>query len=222
MTILETQGLTKIYGSGETAVHALRGVDLAVENGEFVAIVGTSGSGKSTLLHMLGGLDRPTAGKVLVDGQDIFALKDEALTIFRRRRVGFVFQSYNLVPMLSVYENIMLPIQLDGAKVDEDYVSEVIRTLGLSDRLHSLPNQLSGGQQQRVAIARALATKPAIVLADEPTGNLDSKTSQDVLGLMKVTSQRFGQTMVMITHNEEIAQLADRVVRVEDGRVVTR
>ena len=222
MTILETQGLTKIYGSGETAVHALRSVDLAVENGEFVAIVGTSGSGKSTLLHMLGGLDRPTAGKVLVDGQDIFALKDEALTIFRRRRVGFVFQSYNLVPMLSVYENIVLPIQLDGAKVDEDYVSEVIRTLGLSDRLHSLPNQLSGGQQQRVAIARALATKPAIVLADEPTGNLDSKTSQDVLGLMKVTSQRFGQTMVMITHNEEIAQLADRVVRVEDGRVVTR
>ena len=222
MTILETQGLTKIYGSGETAVHALRGVDLAVENGEFVAIVGTSGSGKSTLLHMLGGLDRPTAGKVLVDGQDIFALKDEALTIFRRRCVGFVFQSYNLVPMLSVYENIVLPIQLDGAKVDEDYVREVIRTLGLSDRLHSLPNQLSGGQQQRVAIARALATKPAIVLADEPTGNLDSKTSQDVLGLMKVTSQRFGQTMVMITHNEEIAQLADRVVRVEDGRVVTR
>ena len=222
MTILETQGLTKIYGSGETAVHALRGVDLAVENGEFVAIVGTSGSGKSTLLHMLGGLDRPTAGKVLVDGQDIFAFKDEALTIFRRRRVGFVFQSYNLVPMLSVYENIVLPIQLDGAKVDEDYVREVIRTLGLSDRLHSLPNQLSGGQQQRVAIARALATKPAIVLADEPTGNLDSKTSQDVLGLMKVTSQRFGQTMVMITHNEEIAQLADCVVRVEDGRIVMR
>ena len=222
MTILETQGLKKIYGSGETAVHALRGVDLAVENGEFVAIVGTSGSGKSTLLHMLGGLDRPTAGKVLVDGQDIFALKDEALTIFRRRRIGFVFQSYNLVPMLSVYENIVLPIQLDGANVDEDYVREVIGTLGLSDRLHSLPNQLSGGQQQRVAIARALATKPAIVLADEPTGNLDSKTSQDVLGLMKVTSQRFGQTMVMITHNEEIAQLADRTVRIEDGCIVTR
>ena len=222
MTILETQGLKKIYGSGETAVHALRGVDLTVENGEFVAIVGTSGSGKSTLLHMLGGLDRPTAGKVLVDGQDIFALKDEALTIFRRRRIGFVFQSYNLVPMLSVYENIVLPIQLDGARVDEDYVREVIGTLGLSDRLHSLPNQLSGGQQQRVAIARALATKPAIVLADEPTGNLDSKTSQDVLGLMKVTSQRFGQTMVMITHNEEIAQLADRTVRIEDGHIVTR
>ena len=222
MTILETQGLTKIYGSGETAVHALRGVDLTVENGEFVAIVGTSGSGKSTLLHMLGGLDRPTAGKVLVDGQDIFALKDEALTIFRRRRIGFVFQSYNLVPMLSVYENIVLPIQLDGAKVDEDYVGAVIAALGLDHRLHSLPNQLSGGQQQRVAIARALAAKPAIVLADEPTGNLDSKTSQDVLGLMKVTGQRFGQTMVMITHNEEIAQLADRTVRIEDGRIVTR
>ena len=222
MTILETQGLTKIYGRGETAVHALRGVDLTVENGEFAAIVGTSGSGKSTLLHMLGGLDRPTAGKVLVDGQDIFALKDEALTIFRRRRIGFVFQSYNLAPMLSVYENIVLPIQLDGAKVDEDYVREVIGTLGLSDRLHSLPNQLSGGQQQRVAIARALAAKPAIVLSDEPTGNLDSKTSQDVLGLMKVTSQRFGQTMVMITHNEEIAQLADRTVRIEDGCIVTR
>ena len=222
MTILETQGLTKIYGSGETAVHALRGVDLTVENGEFVAIVGTSGSGKSTLLHMLGGLDRPTAGKVLVDGQDIFALKDEALTIFRRRRIGFVFQSYNLVPMLSVYENIVLPIQLDGARVDEDYVGQVIAALGLDHRLHSLPNQLSGGQQQRVAIARALAAKPAIVLADEPTGNLDSKTSQDVLGLMKVTSQRFSQTMVMITHNEEIAQLADRTVRIEDGRIVTR
>ena len=222
MTILETQGLTKIYGSGETAVHALRGVDLTVENGEFVAIVGTSGSGKSTLLHMLGGLDRPTAGKVLVDGQDIFALRDEALTIFRRRRIGFVFQSYNLVPMLSVYENIVLPIQLDGARVDEDYVGQVIAALGLDHRLHSLPNQLSGGQQQRVAIARALAAKPAIVLADEPTGNLDSKTSQDVLGLMKVTSQRFSQTMVMITHNEEIAQLADRTVRIEDGRIVTR
>ena len=221
MTILEIQGLKKIYGSGETAVHALRGVDLTVENGEFVAIVGTSGSGKSTLLHMLDGLDRPTAGKVLVDGQDISALKDEALTIFRRRRIGFVFQSYNLVPMLSVYENIVLPIQLDGAKVDGDYVGAVIAALGLDHRLHSLPNQLSGGQQQRVAIARALAAKPAIVLADEPTGNLDSKTSQDVLGLMKVTSQRFSQTMVMITHNEEIAQLADRTVRIEDGRIVT-
>ena len=210
MTILETQGLKKVYGSGETAVHALRGVDLRVENGEFVAVVGTSGSGKSTLLHMLGGLDRPTEGTVRVDGQDLFALKDEALTIFRRRRIGFVFQSYNLVPMLSVYENIVLPIQLDGARVDEAFVGEVIAALGLDRRLRALPNQLSGGQQQRVAIARALAAKPAIVLADEPTGNLDSRTSQDVLGLMKVTGRRFGQTMVMITHNEEIAQTAER------------
>ncbi|WP_295868852.1 ABC transporter ATP-binding protein [uncultured Oscillibacter sp.] len=220
MTILETQGLKKVYGSGETAVHALRGVDLRVENGEFVAVVGTSGSGKSTLLHMLGGLDRPTEGTVRVDGQDLFALKDEALTIFRRRRIGFVFQSYNLVPMLSVYENIVLPIQLDGARVDEAFVGEVIAALGLDRRLRALPNQLSGGQQQRVAIARALAAKPAIVLADEPTGNLDSRTSQDVLGLMKVTGRRFGQTMVMITHNEEIAQTADRTVRIEDGRIV--
>ena len=220
MTILETQGLKKVYGSGETAVHALRGVDLSVENGEFVAVVGTSGSGKSTLLHMLGGLDRPTEGKVLVDGQDLSALKDEALTIFRRRRIGFVFQSYNLVPMLSVYENIVLPIQLDGARVDEAFVGEVIAALGLDRRLRALPSQLSGGQQQRVAIARALAAKPAIVLADEPTGNLDSRTSQDVLGLMKVTGRRFGQTMVMITHNEEIAQTADRTVRIEDGRIV--
>ena len=220
MTILETQGLKKVYGSGETAVHALRGVDLRVENGEFVAVVGTSGSGKSTLLHMLGGLDRPTEGTVRVDGQDLSALKDEALTIFRRRRIGFVFQSYNLVPMLSVYENIVLPIQLDGARVDEAFVGEVIAALGLDRRLRALPNQLSGGQQQRVAIARALAAKPAIVLADEPTGNLDSRTSQDVLGLMKVTGRRFGQTMVMITHNEEIAQMADRTVRIEDGRIV--
>ena len=223
MSQIKVEGLRHVYSAGTPFERvAIDGISLTIEPGQLVGIIGHTGSGKSTLLHMLGGLDRPTAGKVLVDGQDIFAFKDEALTIFRRRRVGFVFQSYNLVPMLSVYENIVLPIQLDGAKVDEDYVREVIRTLGLSDRLHSLPNQLSGGQQQRVAIARALATKPAIVLADEPTGNLDSKTSQDVLGLMKVTSQRFGQTMVMITHNEEIAQLADRVVRVEDGRVVTR
>ena len=219
MTILETQGLTKIYGSGETAVHALRGVDLTVENGEFVAIVGTSGSGKSTLLHMLGGLDRPTAGKVLVDGQDIFALKDEALTIFRRRRVGFVFQSYNLVPMLSVYENIVLPIQLDGAKVDEDYVSEVIRTLGLSDRLHSLPNQLSGGQQQRVSIGRALMNAPAVVLADEPTGNLDSKSSREIVELLKVSNEKYGQTLLVITHDESIALQADRILSIEDGKI---
>ena len=222
MTILQTKALKKYYGSGDTQVKALDGVDLSVEQGEFVAIVGTSGSGKSTLLHMLGGLDRPTSGTVTVDGKDIFALKDETLTIFRRRKIGFVFQSYNLVPVLSVWENIILPIQLDGNKVDMDYVKEVIATLGLEKKLQNLPNQLSGGQQQRVAIARALATKPAILLADEPTGNLDSRTSQDVLSLMKVTGQKFAQTMVMITHNEEIAQLSDRIVRIEDGRIVTR
>ena len=222
MTVLETKDLKKYYGSGDTQVKALDGVDLTVENGEFVAIVGTSGSGKSTLLHMLGGLDRPTGGSVLVEGRDIFALKDEELTIFRRRKIGFVFQSYNLVPVLSVYDNIVLPIQLDGSRVDEDYVSQVIEALGLEQKLDRLPNQLSGGQQQRVAIARALATKPAILLADEPTGNLDSRTSQDVLSLMKTTGQKFAQTMVMITHNEEIAQLADRIVRIEDGRIVTR
>lgn len=222
MTILETKDLRKFYGSGDTQVKALDGVDLSVENGEFVAIVGTSGSGKSTLLHMLGGLDRPTSGAVLVDGKDIFSLKDEELTIFRRRKIGFVFQSYNLVPVLSVYENIVLPIQLDGGKVDQSYVNQVIEALGLEQKLQNLPSQLTGGQQQRVAIARALATKPAIILADEPTGNLDSKTSQDVLSLMKVTGQKFAQTMVMITHNEEIAQMADRIVRIEDGRIVKR
>ena len=222
MTILETKDLRKFYGSGDTQVKALDGVDLSVENGEFVAIVGTSGSGKSTLLHMLGGLDRPTSGAVLVDGKDIFSLQDEELTIFRRRKIGFVFQSYNLVPVLSVYENIVLPIQLDGGKVDQSYVNQVIEALGLEQKLQNLPSQLSGGQQQRVAIARALATKPAIILADEPTGNLDSKTSQDVLSLMKVTGQKFAQTMVMITHNEEIAQMADRIVRIEDGRIVKR
>ena len=193
-----------------------------MENGEFVAIVGTSGSGKSTLLHILGGLDRPTGGSVRVEGKDIFSLKDEELTIFRRRKIGFVFQAYNLVPVLSAYENIILPIQLDGGQVDKDYVGRVIEALGLEQRLNSLPSQLSGGQQQRVAIARALAAKPAIILADEPTGTLDSKTSQDVLSLMKITSQKFAQTMVMITHNEEIAQTADRIVRIEDGRIVAR
>ena len=222
MSILETKDLRKIYGSGDTEVKALDGVNLSVEKGEFVAIVGTSGSGKSTLLHMLGGLDRPTGGSVTVDGKEIFGLKDEALTIFRRRKIGFVFQSYNLVPMLNVYENIVLPIQLDGRQVDEGFVSEIVETLGLDGRLDALPNQLSGGQQQRVAIARALAAAPAIVLADEPTGNLDSRTSQDVLGLLKVTSQKFSQTIVMITHNEEIAQLADRIIRIEDGRIVSR
>jgi putative ABC transport system ATP-binding protein len=222
MTILQTKDLKKYYGSGDTQVKALDGVDLRIEQGEFVAIVGTSGSGKSTLLHMLGGLDRPTSGTVTVDRKDIFGLKDEELTIFRRRKIGFVFQAYNLVPVLSVWENIILPIQLDGNKVDTDFVGAVVATLGLEKKLRSLPNQLSGGQQQRVAIARALATKPAILLADEPTGNLDSKTSQDVLSLMKVTGQKFGQTMVMITHNEEIAQMADRIIRIEDGRIVER
>lgn len=221
MVILETRDLKKQYGTGETAVHALAGVNLSVENGEFVAVVGTSGSGKSTLLHMLGGLDRATSGKVYVDGKDIFALKDEELTIFRRRKIGFVFQSFNLVPVLSVYENIVLPLQLDGKTVDNTFIGEIAEALGLKEKLNVLPNQLSGGQQQRVAIARALAAKPAILLADEPTGNLDSRTSQDVMGLLKTTSTKFAQTIVMITHNEEIAQLADRIIRIEDGRIVT-
>ena len=222
MTILETKDLRKTYGAGDTEVRALDGVDLAVEKGEFVAVVGTSGSGKSTLLHMLGGLDRPTSGAVTVDGRDIFSLKDEELTIFRRRKIGFVFQNYNLVPVLNVYENIVLPIQLDGGAVDKTYVDRIIETLGLESKLRNLPNNLSGGQQQRVAIARALAAKPAIILADEPTGNLDSRTSQDVMGLLKVTSRKFVQTIVMITHNEEIAQMADRILRIEDGRIVVR
>ncbi|WP_298019001.1 ABC transporter ATP-binding protein [uncultured Dysosmobacter sp.] len=222
MAILETKDLRKIYGSGDTEVHALDGVDLAVEKGEFVAVVGTSGSGKSTLLHMLGGLDRPTGGTVTVDGRELSELKDEALTIFRRRKIGFVFQNYNLVPVLNVYENIVLPIQLDGNQPDRAYVDRIIETLGLESKLQNLPNNLSGGQQQRVAIARALAAKPAIILADEPTGNLDSRTSQDVMSLLKVTSQKFVQTIVMITHNEEIAQMADRIIRIEDGRIVVR
>lgn len=220
MSILETRNLRKIYGSGDTEVRALDGVNLSVDSGEFVAIVGTSGSGKSTLLHMLGGLDRPTSGSVIVDGKDIFSLKDEALTIFRRRKIGFVFQSYNLVPVLNARENIVLPIQLDGRQVDEDFLDKIVNTLGLEKKLGSLPSQLSGGQQQRVAIARALAAAPTIILADEPTGNLDSRTSQDVLSLLKVTSQKFAQTIVMITHNEEIAQTADRIIRIEDGRIV--
>ena len=222
MIILQTEKLKKIYGSGDTEVRALDGVDLQVEKGEFVAVVGTSGSGKSTLLHMLGGLDRPTRGTVTVDGKKIFSLKDEELTIFRRRKIGFVFQNYNLVPVLNVYENILLPIRLDGAKPDQKYIDQIIETLGLESKLGNLPNNLSGGQQQRVAIARALAAKPAIILADEPTGNLDSKTSQDVMGLLKITGQKFRQTIVMITHNEEIAQMADRFIRIEDGRIVTR
>lgn len=222
MSILQTENLTKIYGDGENAVHALRGINLAVEKGEFTAIVGTSGSGKSTLLHMLGGLDRPTTGKVMVDGKDIFSLSEERLTIFRRRKIGFVFQSYNLVPVLNLYENIVLPLELDGKKIDREYIDQIAETLGLKDRLEALPNQLSGGQQQRVAIARALAGTPSIILADEPTGNLDSKTSQDVLSLLKVTSEKFGQTIVIITHNEEIAQMADRIIHIEDGCIIRR
>lgn len=220
MDILKTSNLKKYYGSGDTTVKALDGVNLSVTDGEFAAIVGTSGSGKSTLLHMLGGLDRPTDGSVEVDGSNIFSLKDDALTIFRRRKIGFVFQSYNLVPVLNVYENIVLPIELDGGRIDKAHIENIMETLGLTGKIDSLPNQLSGGQQQRVAIARALASKPAIILADEPTGNLDSKTSLDVMGLLKVTSERFSQTMVMITHNEEIAQMADRIIRIEDGRIV--
>ncbi|MEZ3447081.1 MAG: ABC transporter ATP-binding protein [Lachnospiraceae bacterium] len=220
MDILKTSNLKKYYGSGDTTVKALDGVNLTVSDGEFAAIVGTSGSGKSTLLHMLGGLDRPTDGTVEVEGNNIFSLKDDALTIFRRRKIGFVFQSFNLVPVLNVYENIVLPIELDGGRIDKAHIENIMETLGLAGKANSLPNQLSGGQQQRVAIARALASKPAIILADEPTGNLDSKTSHDVMGLLKVTSERFSQTMVMITHNEEIAQMADRIIRIEDGRIV--
>ncbi|HKM02176.1 MAG TPA: ABC transporter ATP-binding protein [Sedimentibacter sp.] len=220
MQILKAEKLTKIYGAGENIVKALNGVDFNVKKGEFVSIVGTSGSGKSTLLHMLGGLDRATSGKVLVDDNDIFSMSDDELTIFRRRKIGFVFQSYNLIPVLNVYENIVLPIELDGSKPDKEYINSIIDVLGLTEKLNNLPSQLSGGQQQRVAIARAIATKPAIILADEPTGNLDSKTSQDVLGMLKITSQKFIQTVVMITHNEEIAQLAERIIHIEDGIIV--
>lgn len=222
MEILQAFDLKKTYGKGESEVRALDGVTLSVNQGEFVAVVGTSGSGKSTLLHLFGGLDRPTEGKVVIEGKDIFSLKEEALTIFRRRKIGFVFQAYNLVPTLNVYENIVLPIELDGGKIDKEYIGQIIHVLGIDDKKESFPNQLSGGQQQRVAIARAMAAVPAIILADEPTGNLDSKTSQDVLGLLKVTSQRFSQTIVMITHNEEIAQMADRIIRIEDGKIISK
>lgn len=219
MEILKTRHLKKYYGKNAVEVKALDDVNITVRQGEFVAIVGTSGSGKSTLLHMLGGLDRPTEGKVFVDGRDIFALKDEELTIFRRRKIGFIFQAYNLVPVLNVYENIVLPIQLDGGEVNEKYVGLIIKVLGLKEKVNSMPNQLSGGQQ-RVAIARALAARPSVILADEPTGNLDSRTSQDVLGLLKISVKKLKQTVVMITHNEEIAQTADRLIRIEDGHVV--
>ncbi|MBE5965560.1 MAG: ABC transporter ATP-binding protein [Lachnospiraceae bacterium] len=221
MSILETCELKKYYGTEPNIVKALDGVHLHVKQGEFVAIVGTSGSGKSTLLHMLGGLDNPTSGNVEVDGKELSKMNDDQLTIFRRRNIGFIFQNYNLVPILNVYENIVLPIELDGEKPDKEFIDQIVRMLGLAEKLFNLPNNLSGGQQQRVAIARALATKPAIILADEPTGNLDSKTSQEVLGLLKMTSQQFHQTIVMITHNDEIAQLADRIIRIEDGRIVS-
>ena len=220
MIVLKTEDLTKIYGKGNTEVVALNKANISVEQGEFVAVIGTSGSGKSTLLHMLGGLDAPTSGKVFVENKEIFSLKNDSLTIFRRRKIGFVFQSFNLVPVLNVYENIIFPIQLDGGNIDKKYINNIIETLGLKEKINAVPNQLSGGQQQRVAIARALATKPAIVLADEPTGNLDTKTSQDVISLLKVTGKKYNQTIVMITHNEAIAQMADRIIRIEDGNIV--
>lgn len=219
MIILETRDLKKYYGANDKQVKALDSVNLQINHGEFVSIVGSSGSGKSTLLHLLGGLDRPTAGKVYINDKDIFQLDDEALTIFRRRNIGFVFQNYNLIPVLNVFENIVLPIQLDGNQPDLDYIHHIIGILGLTDKKEAMPNQLSGGQQQRVAIARALSTKPSIILADEPTGNLDSRTSLDVMGLLKITSQKFNQTLVMITHNEALAQMADRIIRIEDGRL---
>ena len=220
MNILETTELKKYYGKEPNITKALDGVNLSVEKGEFVAIVGTSGSGKSTLLNMIGGLDVPTSGKVFVDGTELSKLNEEQLTIFRRRKIGFVFQNYNLVPVLNVYKNIALPVELDGGKVDKNFLEEVVGFLGLKEKLNSMPNNLSGGQQQRVAIARALIARPTIVLADEPTGNLDSKTSMDVLGLMKTSSYEFKQTLVMITHNNEIAQLADRIIHIEDGKIV--
>ena len=219
MSILQTTDLKKYYGAAPNITKALDGVTLSVGQGEFVAIVGTSGSGKSTLLNMIGGLDVPTTGKVIVDGKELSTLNDEQLTIFRRRKIGFIFQNYNLVPVLNVYENIVLPVELDGDNVDKKFMDKVVRMLGLEDKQSSMPGNLSGGQQQRVAIARALVSKPAIVLADEPTGNLDSRTSNDVLGLLKATSQQFHQTLVMITHNNEIAQLADRIIRIEDGKI---
>ena len=220
MSILQTIDLKKYYGKEPNITRALDGVNFSVEDGEFVAVVGTSGSGKSTLLHMMGGLDTPTSGTVIVRGDDLAKKNDEQLTIFRRRNIGFIFQNYNLVPILNVYENIVLPVELDGDTVDQKFLSEIVHLLGLEDKLKNMPNNLSGGQQQRVAIARALITKPAIVLADEPTGNLDSKTSVEVLGLIKRTSAEFHQTVVMITHNNDIARLADRIIRIEDGKIV--
>ncbi len=220
MNILSVRNLKKYYNTGENTVKALDGIDLDICKGEFLAFVGTSGSGKSTLLHMLGGLDNPTSGEIIIDGRNISGLSRDELTVYRRRKIGFVFQNYNLLPLMNVYENIVLPIKLDGIKPDDDYVEEILKLLKLEDKKYFMPNQLSGGQQQRVALARALAIKPAIILADEPTGNLDSRTSQDVLGLIKISSQNLAQTIVMITHNEEIAQMADRIIRIEDGKIV--
>lgn len=220
MNVVKTIDIERVFGEGSTKVHALRGINLTIPKGEFLAIIGKSGSGKSTLLHILGGLDQPTKGKVIVHGINLETLNDTQLTLFRRRNIGFIFQKFNLVPALTVWENITIPILLDGKRIDSNYITEIITLLGLSEKINAYPNTLSGGQQQRVAIARALATKPAIIFADEPTGNLDSKTSQDVLSLLKMTSQRFKQTMVIITHNEEIAQLADRIIRLEDGKIV--
>lgn len=220
MNILSVRNLKKYYNTGENTVKALDGIDLDICKGEFLAVVGSSGSGKSTLLHMLGGLDNPTSGEVIIDGRNISGLSRDELTVYRRRKIGFVFQNYNLLPLMNVYENIVLPIKLDGIKPDDDYVEEILKLLKLEDKKYFMPNQLSGGQQQRVALARALAIKPAIILADEPTGNLDSRTSQDVLGLIKISSQNLAQTIVMITHNEEIAQMADRIIRIEDGKIV--
>ena len=220
MNILSVRNLKKYYNTGENTVKALDGIDLDICKGEFLAVVGTSGSGKSTLLHMLGGLDNPTSGEIIIDGRNISGLSRDELTVYRRRKIGFVFQNYNLLPLMNVYENIVLPIKLDGIKPDDDYVEEILKLLKLEDKKYFMPNQLSGGQQQRVALARALLIKPAIILADEPTGNLDSRTSQDVLGLIKISSQNLAQTIVMITHNEEIAQMADRIIRIEDGKIV--
>ena len=222
MEILKVKDLRKVYGIGETQVNALDGINLTVQRGEFVAIVGSSGSGKTTFLNMVGGLDVPTSGKIIVDQKKIQELSDDELTVFRRRKIGFIFQQYNLIQMLNIWENIILPLKLDGRKVDEEYILEITQILGIREKLNFIPSKLSGGQQQRVAIARALVNDPDILLADEPTGNLDSKTSQDVMGLLKVTSSRFNQTIIMITHNEEIAQLADRILRIEDGKIVTR
>ena len=220
MSILQVINLKKYYGQSSNITKALDGVTLSIEKGEFISIVGTSGSGKSTLLNMMGGLDNPTSGKVIIKGKELSTMTDEQLTIFRRRNIGFIFQNYNLVPLLNVYENIILPIGLDGESIDKDFINEIIKMLSLEEKLYDMPSNLSGGQQQRVAIARALVTKPAIILADEPTGNLDSRTSSDVLSLLKVTSKKFNQTIVMITHNNEIAQLTDRIIRIEDGKIV--